>query len=71
MIFGADRRFELVPARANGQPAFGTYLRTPTGLFPGVGFVVLTLAGERISAMSRFDKSVLSWFGLPPSLPGQ
>lgn len=71
LIFGADRRFELVPTGANGQPAFGTYLRTPAGLFPGVGFVVLTLTGERISAMSRFDKSVLAWFGLPPLLPGR
>jgi RNA polymerase sigma-70 factor (ECF subfamily) len=60
-----------VHTRSNGQPAYGTYLRTPIGPFPGVGFVVLTLAGERISAMSRFDKSVLPWFGLPPSLPGQ
>src|SRR5215468_6346249 len=25
-IFGAGRRFDLVPARANGQPAFGAYL---------------------------------------------
>lgn len=71
LIFGADRRFELVPTRANGQPAFGTYLRTDAGPFPGVGFVVLTLAGERIGAMSRFDKSVLRWFGLPASLPGR
>jgi hypothetical protein len=28
-LFGAGRRFDLVPARANGQPAFGAYLRTP------------------------------------------
>ena len=26
-IFGAGRRFDLVPTRANGQPAFGAYLR--------------------------------------------
>lgn len=71
LIFGANRRFALVPTRANGQPAFGTYLRTPAGPFPGVGFVVLTVAGERISAMSRFDRSVLPWFELPPSLPGR
>src|SRR5437660_669610 len=31
-IFGADRRFDLVPTRANGQPAFGTYLRASTGI---------------------------------------
>jgi RNA polymerase sigma-70 factor (TIGR02960 family) len=27
-LFGAGRRFDLVPTRANGQPAFGAYLRT-------------------------------------------
>jgi Sigma-70, region 4/SnoaL-like domain len=69
LIFSANRRFELVPVRANGQPAFGTYLRAPTGPFPGVGLIVLTISGQHISAMSRFDKSVLPWFGLPPSLP--
>jgi RNA polymerase sigma-70 factor (ECF subfamily) len=68
LIFRANRRFALVHTRANGQPAFGAYLRTPTGPFPGVGFVVLTLEGDRISAMSRFDSSVLPWFGLPMSL---
>ena len=33
-IFGAGRRFDLVPTRANGQPAFGAYLRAPTGSPP-------------------------------------
>ena len=28
-LFAADRRFDLVPTRANGQPAFGAYLRAP------------------------------------------
>ena len=70
LVFRANRRFALVPTRANGQPAFGAYLRTPDGPFPGVGLVVLTLDGERISAMSRFDGSLLPWFGLPASLPG-
>ena len=28
-IFRAGRRFDLVPTRANGQPAFGAYLRAP------------------------------------------
>jgi RNA polymerase sigma-70 factor (TIGR02960 family) len=69
-IFGADRRFGLVPARANGQPAFGAYLRAPDGSGRGVGLYVLTLAGDRISALTRFDTSVLPWFGLPGTLPG-
>ncbi len=70
-LFGAGRRFDLVPARANGQPAFGAYLRTPAGLRHGTGLIVLTLAGDRICAMTRFENSVLPWFGLPRSLPGR
>jgi len=70
-IFGAGRRFDLVPARANGQPAFGAYLRAPTGISHGVGLYVLTLTGDRICAMTRFDKGVLAWFGLPRSLPSR
>ena len=31
---------------------------------------VLTLTGDRICAFTRFDSSVLPWFGLPRSLPG-
>jgi RNA polymerase sigma-70 factor (ECF subfamily) len=67
--FGAGRMFDLVPRRANGQPAFGAYLRGAAGIRPAAGFYVLTLAGERICAMTRFDTSVLPWFGLPRSLP--
>jgi RNA polymerase sigma-70 factor (TIGR02960 family) len=70
-IFGSGRRFDLVPARANGQPAFGAYLRGPAGLRPGAGLYVLTLAGDRVSAMTRFDTGVLPWFGLPRSLPAR
>jgi RNA polymerase sigma-70 factor (ECF subfamily) len=70
-IFRSGRRFELVPTRANGQPAFGAYLRAPTGISHGVGLFVLTLSGDRISAMTRFENTVLPRFGLPRSLPGR
>ncbi|MDL4816826.1 sigma-70 family RNA polymerase sigma factor [Actinomadura opuntiae] len=70
-LFDAGRRFDLVPTRANGQPAFGSYLRTPTGARHGTGLFVLTLAGGRISAMTRFENSVLPSFGLPRSLPSR
>jgi RNA polymerase sigma-70 factor (TIGR02960 family) len=70
-IFDAGRRFELVPTRANGQPAFGAYLRGPDGVSHGSGVYVLTLAGDRISAMSRFENTTLPWFGLPRSLPSR
>jgi RNA polymerase sigma-70 factor (TIGR02960 family) len=69
-LMSANREYHLVPTRANGQPAFGTYLRAPTdGMRHGTGLLVLTLAGDRISAVTRFDNSVLPWFGLPRSLP--
>jgi RNA polymerase sigma-70 factor (ECF subfamily) len=69
LLFAAGRRFDLVPTRANGQPAFGAYLRAPDGISHGVGLYVLTLAGDRICAMTRFENTVLPWFGLPRSLP--
>jgi RNA polymerase sigma-70 factor (TIGR02960 family) len=70
-LFGAGRRFDLVPMRANGQPAFGAYLCAPDGIRRGIGLYVLTLSGDRICAMIRFEASVLPWFGLPRSLPGR
>jgi RNA polymerase sigma-70 factor (TIGR02960 family) len=70
-ILGSGLQFDLVPARANGQPAFGAYLRAPAGVRRGTGLYVLTLAGDRICAMTRFDSSVLPWFGLPRSLPSR
>jgi len=56
----------LLPTRANGQPAFGFYVRDPqTGEFYTVGLIVLTLAGSQISAITRFEASTLPRFGLP------
>ena len=66
-----SRRFDLVPTRANGQPAFGAYLRAPDGIRHATALWVLTLAGDRICAMTRFEASVLPWFGLPRSLPSR
>jgi RNA polymerase sigma-70 factor (TIGR02960 family) len=68
-LFRSGRRFDLVPTRANGQPAFGAYLRAPGGISHGMGLYVLTLTGDRICAMTRFENSVLPSFGLPRSLP--
>jgi RNA polymerase sigma-70 factor (TIGR02960 family) len=70
-LFAVGRRIDLVPTRANGQPAFGSYVRTPSGARQATGLVTITLAGDRICATSRFETSVLPWFGLPLSLPGQ
>jgi RNA polymerase sigma-70 factor (ECF subfamily) len=70
-MIGSGRRFDLVPTRANGQPAFGAYLRAASGIRHGTGLLVLTLTGDRISSVTRFDTSMLPWFGLPRSLPSR
>ena len=66
------RRSRLIPTRANGQPAFGLYVREPQGTVAGGnGILVLTLAGSQISAVTGFpDQRALRSFGLPPALPG-
>ena len=63
--------FRLIPTGANGQPAFAAYLRVPAGIRHATAFYVLTLTGDQICAMTRFEASVLPWFGLPRSLPSR
>ena len=60
----------LVPTRANSQPAFGCYLPIPnTDIARPRGLFVLTLDGDRISAITWFaDTSVFPQFGLPRTL---
>jgi len=70
-LFAAGRRMDLVPTRANRQPAFGAYLGVLAGIRHGTGLFVLTLAGDRICALTRFENSVLPSFGLPRSLPAR
>jgi RNA polymerase sigma-70 factor (TIGR02960 family) len=64
-------QFRLVPTRANGQPAFGCYLRDPhTPIGHAYGLMVLTLGGELIAAITGFaDTSVFHAFGLPRTIP--
>jgi RNA polymerase sigma-70 factor (TIGR02960 family) len=65
------RSLRLVPTRANGQPAFGCYLPSEqAAIARPYGLMVLTLEGERISAITWFgDSGVFPQFGLPRSLP--
>jgi RNA polymerase sigma-70 factor (ECF subfamily) len=62
----------LVPTRANGQPAFGCYFPVPqTGIARPYGLLVVTLDGDRVSAMTWFaDSGVFPLFGLPRTLRG-
>jgi RNA polymerase sigma-70 factor (TIGR02960 family) len=66
----AVQQVRLVPTRANGQPAFGYYLRDPRApIAHAHGLIVLTLAGDQISAVTRFgDISLFPRFGLPRTL---
>jgi RNA polymerase sigma-70 factor, ECF subfamily len=68
---GALERFRLVPTRANGQPAFGCYLRDPhAAVAHAYGLMVLTLRGNGVAAITGFpDTSVFRFFGLPRTLP--
>jgi RNA polymerase sigma-70 factor (ECF subfamily) len=68
-VFAPGNSFQVVPVRANGQPALGLYLRVPGSPESRAnGVMVFTLAGSRIGALTRFDTSVLGFFALPPTL---
>ena len=66
VTFRDGRTYRLVETWANGQPAFGTYVRDPRGgRLHATSLVVVTLAGDRVSALTRFDAGVLARFDLP------
>jgi RNA polymerase sigma-70 factor (TIGR02960 family) len=64
------RPVKLVPTRANGQPAFGYYLQDAHApIAHANGLIVLTLAGDKVCAITRFgDNSLYPQFGLPRTL---
>jgi RNA polymerase sigma-70 factor (ECF subfamily) len=69
LLFGRGMRYRLIATRANGQPAFGIYVHDAhSDVVHASGLMVLTLAGGRISALTRFDNSSLARFGLPRTL---
>jgi RNA polymerase sigma-70 factor (TIGR02960 family) len=60
----------LVATRANGQPAFCLYIRDQyADVMHAGGLLVLTLAGDRIAAITRFEGGVLSHFGFDRTVP--
>ncbi|WP_039798426.1 RNA polymerase subunit sigma-70 [Nocardia araoensis] len=69
--YRGERRAHLLPTRANGLPAFGSYLddaRRPVAT--PAGLIVLTPAGDRIGRITRFHLDALyPRFGLPRELP--
>jgi ketosteroid isomerase-like protein len=71
IAFRGGRRYRLVPTRANGQPAFGCYLReAQTAIARAHGLIVITVTNSGISGVTRFmDNSILITFGFPKTLP--
>lgn len=65
------RRLYLVPAGANTQPALAGYLSDPArAVADPAGLFVLTMAGTKIHAITRFHLDELyPRFGLARSLP--
>jgi RNA polymerase sigma-70 factor (TIGR02960 family) len=60
----------LIATRANRQPAFGMYAQDPgSDRFRALGVFVVTIAGDRITELTRFETAVLPFFGLPRTLP--
>jgi RNA polymerase sigma-70 factor (TIGR02960 family) len=68
-----ERADRLVPTRANGQPAFGHYIGDAHApVVRGVGVIVLTVDGDRLSQLTRFGgAALLGRFGLPRTLPAR
>jgi RNA polymerase sigma-70 factor (ECF subfamily) len=68
---GRLERFRLIPTRANGQPAFGCYLRDRHApIAHAYGLMVLTVSGHGVTVITGFaDTGVFRAFGLPRTLP--
>ena len=58
------RRYRTGPVRANGQPALACWSVDPGEAAVAHGIVVLTLAGDRISAITRFPAGAFRYFAL-------
>jgi RNA polymerase sigma-70 factor (ECF subfamily) len=61
----------LIPTRANGQPAFGLYMRD-NDVYHAFNLPVLTLTPEGVTHVaSFFDRRLFATFGLPETVPVQ
>jgi RNA polymerase sigma-70 factor (ECF subfamily) len=70
VTFRPGRTYRVVPTRANGQPAFGLYLADPhASVYRAYCLLVITTAGDHITAITSFSINVMTRFGLPRTLP--
>ncbi len=67
---GGRHDMRMVPTRANGQPAFGLYMRGDDGGFHPFHLQVLTLGPDGVEHVGAFfGAEVFATFGLPERLP--
>jgi RNA polymerase sigma-70 factor, ECF subfamily len=67
---GGVHDMPMVPTVANGQPAFGLYMRHPEGHFEPFHIQVLHLEGDRVRHVTAFfEPTLFATFGLPDRLP--
>ena len=67
---GGAADMPMLRTSANGQPAYGLYMRTPSGDFEPFQLQVLELDGERVRHVTAFfDHTLFERFGLPLRLP--
>jgi RNA polymerase sigma-70 factor (TIGR02960 family) len=70
VTFRPGRTYRVVPTRANGQPAFGLYLADPhASVYRAYSLLVITTAGDHITAITGFNTNVMTRFGLPRTIP--
>jgi RNA polymerase sigma-70 factor (TIGR02960 family) len=70
VTFRPGRTYRVVPTRANGQPACGLYLADPhASVYRAYCLLVITTAGDHITAITSFSTNVMTRFGLPRTLP--
>ena len=67
---GGAHDMPMLPTSANGQPAFGLYMRTSQGHFEPFQLQVLELDGDRVRHVAAFfDQDLFARFDLPARLP--
>ena len=67
---GGVRDMPMLRTTANGQPAFGLYMRQPAGHFEPFQLQVLSLVDGRVGhVVAFFDTRLFETFGLPAQLP--
>ena len=67
---GGVHDMRMVATRANGQPAFGLYMRCEDGTFRPFHLQVLSIGADGVEHVGAFfGESLFALFGLPDSLP--